>query len=246
VTFYLGTHQAGWLGQLDVPLFVSRRRLMGRKRLPAATCDWALDSGGFSELSLYGGWSIGAAAYIAEVRRFRDEIGRMVWAPCQDWMCEPDARKETGLTTREHQRRTTASYLTLRDLAPDLPIIPVLQGWDRDDYLRHADDYEAEGVQLLGLPVVGLGSVCRRQHTEEVARIVTALQPLRLHGFGVKVKGLERVADLLASSDSLAWSYVARREKIQMPGCTHTTCANCAIYALHWREKVRLTSLFIQ
>ena len=34
---------------------------------------------------------------------------------------------------------------------------------------------------------------------------------LRLHGFGVKAGGLVRYADCLASADSLAWSFEARR-----------------------------------
>ena len=49
--FYLGTHQTGWLAKLDVPLFVSRRRLATLRKLPRAVGSWALDSGGFTELS---------------------------------------------------------------------------------------------------------------------------------------------------------------------------------------------------
>ena len=53
---YLGTHMDGWLAHVGVPLFVSHRRLVRRKTLPMARSGWALDSGGFSELSMYGGW----------------------------------------------------------------------------------------------------------------------------------------------------------------------------------------------
>jgi hypothetical protein len=35
-TFYLGTHHPNWLRKTDVPLFISRRRLTGRKSLPRA------------------------------------------------------------------------------------------------------------------------------------------------------------------------------------------------------------------
>ena len=229
-----------------MPLFVSRRWLARRKRLPRAACPWALDSGGFSELHLFGCYETAPQQYIAEIRRFRNEVGRLDWAPCQDWMCEETSRARTGLTVQDHQRRTLESYLLLRDTASELPIIPVLQGWTVEDYLRHVDQYDLAGVALAELPLVGLGSVCRRQHTEELVQIVCRLQPIRLHGFGVKRIGLSRVADLLVSSDSMAWSYEARRQKRRLPGCRHSNCANCWRYASEWRQKVRLTSLFIE
>lgn len=37
------------------------RRLCSRKRLPRALAPWAMDSGSFSELSLYGEWRASAA-----------------------------------------------------------------------------------------------------------------------------------------------------------------------------------------
>lgn len=48
--FWLGTHKTGWLERTDVPLFISRRRLVERVTLPRARGPWALDSGGFTEL----------------------------------------------------------------------------------------------------------------------------------------------------------------------------------------------------
>lgn len=57
-TFYLGTHMANWLGQTDVPLFVSHMRLRDRKTYPRALGPWALDSGAFTGQQL----SLGVAA----------------------------------------------------------------------------------------------------------------------------------------------------------------------------------------
>jgi hypothetical protein len=99
---------------------------------------------------------------VAAVRRYRDEIGRLAWAAPQDWMCEPWIIAKTGLSIAEHQRRTVENYLTLRTLAPDLPFIPVIQGWRRSDYLACVEMYVEAGVDLATAPVVGLGSVCRR------------------------------------------------------------------------------------
>ena len=250
-TFYLGTHQPHWLALTTVPLMVSRRRLAGRVTQPRAVAPWVLDSGGFSELQLHGRWTVDAPAYVDEVRRYRDEIGRLAWAAPQDWMCEPSVIAGgrmgplrfagTGLSVREHQQRTVDNYLQLRDLAPDLPWIPVIQGYTQDEYLACVELYASSGADLTAVPVVGLGSVCRRQATAEAHRIIAALHNVgvtRLHGFGVKTLGLARYGHLLASADSLAWSYDARR-KPPLPGCTgHKNCANCLRYALSWRERV--------
>lgn len=235
--FYLGTHQPHWLGSVDVPLFVSHRTLLRRKALPRAAATWALDSGAFTELSQYGEWQTTEAEYIDAVYNYSDGIGRMAWAAPMDWMCEPFMLEHTGLTVEQHQRLTVQNVMNLWSDAPDLPFIPVLQGWSCEDYLLCVDMYERMGVDLTAEAVVGLGSVCRRQATVEVAEIVAELQPLRLHGFGVKTAGVGRLAPMLASADSLAWSFQARREG-PLPGHSHMNCANCLDYAMIWRERL--------
>jgi hypothetical protein len=270
--FLLGTHQPGWLAKAGVPLFVSARRLAPYRRLPAAVAPWALDSGGFTELQRYGRWTVTPAEYVARVRRYRDEIGRLRWAAPQDWMCEPIVIAGgragrmtfagTHLSVAEHQRRTVANFAQLRDLAPDLPFIPVLQGYTSDEYQRCADLYAAAGIDLTTAPLVGLGSVCRRQGTADAHRIIAALHRrgiTRLHGFGVKTLGLARYAHLLTSADSLAWSEAARRLGRPMPGCPahepgcpprcrahHKNCANCLRYALAWRTALTTPPPFAQ
>jgi hypothetical protein len=238
--FYLGTHHVGWLERTSVPLFVSHRRLAERRRLPRALGAWVLDSGGFTELSLHGRWETSPATYATAVRRYRDEIGGLAWAAPQDFMCEPFMLARTGLTVRQHQERTVDNLLELRALAPDLPFVPVLQGWSLGDYAHGCVElYERAGVDLRSEPLVGLGSVCRRQSTAEIHAIVATLAGLglRLHGFGVKTFGLGRYAEHLISADSMAWSYYARRSA-PLPGCGHRTCANCMRWAIRWRGQV--------
>jgi hypothetical protein len=237
--FYLGTHMSNWLGTVDVPLFVSHRRLLKRKRFPRAVTVWALDSGGFTELKLFGGWRTTEADYIQAVRRYRDEIGLLEWASPMDWMCEPFMLSKTGLTVREHQQRTVENFLSLRTAAPDLPFIPVLQGWEESDYHQCVDIYSSAGIDLSTLPLVGIGSVCRRQHTKEIGQIISGIaqRGISLHGFGVKQLGLQKYAWALASADSMAWSYRARNRPA-LPGHTHKSCGNCPTFALQWRERV--------
>jgi hypothetical protein len=239
--FYLGSHQPHWLWRAQFPLFVSHRQLARRpRRLRPATCRWALDSGGFTELSLHGRWVTSPQEYATAVAAYAAQIGGLDFAAPMDWMCEPFMIERTGMSVAEHQHRTVANYLHLRQLAPGLPFIPVLQGWQLSDYLACAKLYQDAGVDLAALPTVGLGSVCRRQSTREIALIVAALaaRGLRLHGFGVKTGGLHSYAHLLASADSMAWSYAARRQP-PLPGCTgHRNCANCLTYATTWRYRL--------
>lgn len=237
--FFLGAHHPHWLADArfaDVPLFVSHRALARYRTLPHAVGSWALDSGGFTELSLHGRWTLPPADYARAVLRYRDEVGGLVWASPQDWMCEPVMLRATGLTVDEHQRRTIASVQELRALGA--PVIPVLQGWGLWDYLRHVEDYDRAGIDLRAEPVVGVGTVCRRQQTGMASTLMHMLhaEGIRTHGFGFKATGLRAAHDAMTSADSLAWSYHARREPpMAGHGARHKNCANCPDFALDWR-----------
>lgn len=240
--FYLGTPDELWLTKAKVPLFISHRRFeqrrtTRRKPLPRAEAEWALDSGGFTQLSTVGSWDQPAAVYAERIQEYADLIGNLNWAAPQDWMCEPAVRATTGLTVYEHQQRTIENFCELRSLTP--LVIPVLQGWEINDYLRCIDLYTAAGVRLESEPVVGVGSVCRRQSTSEIETLFYLLHQcnLSLHGFGVKTAGLHRYASYLTSADSMAWSLWARRES-PLPVCTHKKCNHCLVYARQWRAKV--------
>ncbi|MBO3744901.1 hypothetical protein J5X84_02395 [Streptosporangiaceae bacterium NEAU-GS5] len=242
--FYLGAHQPHWLWHASLPLFVSHRQLARKVRLRPALARWALDSGGFTELSLLGRWDTTPEQYADAVARYAEHIGNLDFAAPQDWMCEPFMVERTGLSVPEHQERTVANFLHLRHIAPDLPFIPVVQGWTIDDYLHCVDLYRSAGIDLAAHDRVGLGSVCRRQSSNEITTLVTTLQSagLRLHGFGVKTGGMHRYGHRLASADSMAWSYAARRQQPLASCSGHKNCANCLTYAITWRSRL-LTDL---
>ncbi|MEE1775606.1 hypothetical protein AB0D58_29225 [Streptomyces sp. NPDC048210] len=251
-----------------VTLFVSRVRLAKRvSRFPRARHPYCIDSGGFTELQRHGRWTLTPAAYIAEIRRYLSELGANLcrWVAPQDWMCEEliiyggtgrrgalfhgtrDARgvkpgaPEQDLTTavQIHQHRTVDNALELRSLAPDIPFICVLQGDRLEDYVHCEQLYAQAGIDLAAEPVVGIGSVCRRQGTEEIEEIARhfAGKGIRLHGFGVKTLGLASYADALVSADSMAWSEDGRYSA-PLPGHTHRSCANCPHWAIRWHRRI--------
>lgn len=242
--FYLGTHEPCWIGRSPLPLFVSATRAarFGRR---AALAGWALDSGGFTQVTKHGGWTLEPAAYVDLVRHLATRAPGLQWAAPQDWMCEPEALHATGLTVDDHQARTVDNFLQLRDLAPDLPFVPVLQGWAPGEHEACAARYEAAGIHLENEPLVGIGTICRRHDTDEIAGIVRRLHSAgyRLHGFGVKTGGIVRYRHLLTSADSLAWSYRAVKaarhgEGPLGEGCTHRACGNCYRWAHQWHARI--------
>lgn len=259
--FYMGA-KPHVMAHTDVPLFISNRHLKDvKKKLPRARGAWALDSMGFSILAEHGSWDAGPTPrqYAAQIRRYEEEIGHLDWAAPQDWMCEDSVIHGgtaggqrfvgTGLSVAEHLRRTVGNYLDLKAIDPGLPVIPVVQGRRPADYEACIGLYDRAGVDLRKHPVVGVGSVCRIQATDEAADIIyTVAQAIgagRIHGFGFKIDGLRRVGHLLASADSFAWS--AQGRKTPAEGCDfrlprsrrpHKNEANCLRFALGWRDRV--------
>lgn len=199
-----------------------------------------MDSGGFTQISRYGAWDISPQNYALFARRCMTEIGNLDFVAPMDWMCESFVLAKTGKSLREHQRLTVENYIDLVSIDPGVPWIPVVQGYSVDDYLRCVDLYQKHGVDLRQNALVGVGSVCRRQAENEAVLIFHTLHAigLKLHGFGVKIRGMARYRSVLTSSDSMAWSYSARRNEM-IEGCTHSyeNCANCPLYALRWHER---------
>jgi hypothetical protein len=265
LTFWLGVPEPSWLSRPEfegIPMFASATRLqrMG-DRFAGAVGPVTLDSGGFKQLQMYGRWTESPFGYAERMVRHARRVGTVVGIAPQDWMCEDlvvnggrlhgqhfvgtrrhlDPRHEMSDDAVKllHQRFTVRSYLDQRHLIDDR-VFPVLQGDTLAQYDRCANLYLEAGVDLRDHPVVGLGSVCRRQSTEEIEQVVRhcAGMGLRLHGFGVKTNGLARYGRYLTSADSMAWSFTARRERIRLPGHPHQNCASCPEWALMWRDRM--------
>lgn len=255
--YYLGIHEPSWLNHHDdVPKFISAARL---DRIVSRDDQWpyrcvdqyAIDSGAYSALTndknRWTPWWLPAETYASKILSFATDTGRPPdFVAPQDWPCEPQVRAGTGMTVREHQDETLRNYLFLADEWPWLPWIPVLQGWDPDDYRVHERMYLDAGVDLAAMKRVGIGSICRRGHVPEIVEVIEqfAESGYQLHGFGIKITALPVIGHLLRSADSMAWSYDARYPYpgTRLDGCTHPgNCSNCYRYALSWRRRVLAT-----
>lgn len=220
-----------------VPVLVSYGRLRDAQTLPVARAPWVLDSRGFNEIREHGRWTIDAARYVTDCRRYAAEVGHLQWVAPQDWPACTPMLERTGLTEVEHQARTVASVVQLRAMAPDLDVITVVTGETLPGYLRMIEMYAAAGIDLRAerLPV-GVGALVGRTPTEaaDIIRVLHAAGLRNLHGFGVKGRVLDLVGDLLASVDSAGWSSEARRRGGMCPHGLVAWERNCPKAARDW------------
>jgi hypothetical protein len=271
---YLGISNLAWMRREEfagVRVFVSMNSFDKYKTLPPAGDAWiGVDSGGFTELKMHGRWRTSAAEFAAKCIRLKGHYGpRVLWFSPQDWMCEElvirgGQSKDgvfvgTGLSEEQHQLLTVKNFIELRELLGD-DVIPAVQGGPIYAYWRHMQMYRDAGIELSEFPRVGVGSVCRRQSTNEARLIMESIASdigPRLHGYGFKKDGYESCADFLKSGDTFAWSYAGRRR----PNETHRhialsklpvskgvkgradDCAQCPEFALEWREDFLLRLL---
>lgn len=212
--FYVGLHHPSDAHRFD-RAFISVNAIRRRKKAIGAK-QWIMDSGAFTEISTHGGYRHSVDEYAEIILRWADDPA-LVAVVAQDYMCEPFILEKTGMTIEQHQRLTIERYDALNALVGHrVYVMPVLQGYAPQDYVRHLRMY---GDRIGPGAYVGVGSVCKRntdvEAVEDVLLAIKRERPdLRLHGFGLKTTALASsiVQDFLESADSLAWSYAARRE----------------------------------
>jgi hypothetical protein len=103
--FYLGLNKWAHLRGLTVPACVSLNTAPKTVRaIPRASAPVVIDGGGFTRVVLRGGWDTTPKEHADQMQRAVDALGLewVAWVAPQDWMCEPEALKATGLSLEEH------------------------------------------------------------------------------------------------------------------------------------------------
>ncbi len=196
----------------------------------------ALDSAGFVAM-MQGGYRWDVSSYVEFVVTNSGDGSRPFpwsWWSAMDYCVEPEIASNREEVVRRVDLTVESYRETLEELdywrgegVTDVPDpLPILQGRRPEDYLACAAALNEVLVERgrSGLPaLVGLGSVCRRDlHGEDgllaILEVLFAELPtgVRLHLFGVKGAVLphlvERFPGLVASIDSMAWDFRARKE----------------------------------
>jgi hypothetical protein len=209
--FFIGLHQPSDAKHFDA-VFMSVNRLRPRRKFGVQ--DWIMDSGAFTEIARHGHYRSSVEDYAKEIARWHGN-GNLLAAVAQDYMCEAFVLEKTGFTVEKHQQLTVERYDALAAIPLPVQIMPVLQGYRPEEYVDHIRMY---GDRLKENMWVGVGSVCKRngnaRSIEEVLLSIHHERPdLKLHGFGLKNTALSSglVRRLLATADSMAWSFHARK-----------------------------------
>jgi hypothetical protein len=186
-------------------------RLSAAERL--GDMDAALDSAGFVAAVKYRDypWSIWQYVQLAAARPW-------AWWASMDFCVEPEIASN-AIEKYVRMAATARYYVLCKQEAERAGIsapMPVLQGWTPDDYLKTADMIDLDGISR---PLIGIGSVCRRQlgGPDGLMSIIDQLdrrlpKSLRFHLFGVKSDALDYLDQhpRIASVDSMAWDFSVR------------------------------------
>ena len=211
--FFTGIQNISHASKVDYS-FISINRLVGvrKRKSDFVARTWIMDSGAFSQVAKCGDHSLTAKEYAEHIKRW-SRCGILVRAVAQDYMCEDFILEKLGRTVEEHQEMTIRNYLDLIQEMKDcdVPILPVLQGYEPEEYAKHVHDY---GSLLKPNAWVGVGSICKRNsNPESIIDVLNAIleirSDLRLHGFGIKKTCLQdsAIRDRLFSADSMSWIY---------------------------------------
>ena len=148
------------------------------------------------------------------------------WFASMDWCVENQVAPNAEIVLNRVSgtvRLNTACALEAERRGIASRLMPVIQGWRPDDYLRCIDRM----LPLIdGKSIIGVGSMCRRHVAGQsgIVQILDALDqalgsdPVRFHLFGLKSSALALIAGhpRVASADSQAYGIQARRAAIQI------------------------------
>lgn len=238
MNFYVGTDDLMRCGQLEY-FMISATRL-GRDKNPQFNHDdktWMLDSGAFSQIANHGEFTMSVEQYAKLIKRYENH-GNLTCAVAQDYMCEPVILEKTGKSVRQHQKLSTRRYFhllkELRKIGSKAKLMPVLQGWEPEDYLEHLDMYNkvwAHRRRKAGYAYyfnsnwsvpeipeyIGLGTMCKRNgNPGEIEGILDLVLPklidYKVHLFGVKKTACKvaNIRDRIHSADSMAYDFHLR------------------------------------
>jgi len=177
-----------------------------------------VDCGGFPSSFLYGGYTSSDEDYL----RYVKNVNATMFA-LRDYPCEPQILQKYNVTPIDQIHKTLDNHLKLLELIEKFNVfsrpIPVIQGWELDEYLYCLDLFKEHG---LIFDYIAIGSLCRHSATKTIRKIILTLRKelprwVKIHAFGVKLNVLKDKAtwDALYSVDSSAWDFWARFEKLK-------------------------------
>jgi hypothetical protein len=170
---------------------------------------FCIDSGGFTAARKWGKYPWTHQQYVDFIREMSRDIP-VVFCANMDYACECSVNRSKYNTNIARINATIQNEITLRELATDLPWLPVLQG---DSFEERLEDLALRSsINLLPKEYAGIGSVCGRgiQGAINTLRFYANQLPgVKYHAFGMHIKALDDpvVFSVTRSWDSYSWSW---------------------------------------
>ncbi|DBA34715.1 TPA_asm: queuine tRNA-ribosyltransferase [Caudoviricetes sp. vir519] len=215
--FYYVVTQAGeknTLAQLDGYLNIMINVLnLPRGARPPPNCKlFFVDSGGFSFFQRrFKDYPFSPGEYLQKIEKLKPDFFASMDIPC-----EPEIVQRLGTSVHHNIQKTIENQIKLLDVLDEISLesvmIPVIQGYELEDYLTCIDLMREQGLMT---DYMAIGSICRRGPAGPMVKIIISIKRLlriKLHAFGVKIPVLKNKAcfDALYSTDSAAWHYEAQ------------------------------------
>lgn len=192
-----------------------RQDIVSRIRKKAADC------GGFVAMKKWGGSYIySPGQYVQWLRSWSPD-----WAATMDYCCEsPLTGGQIEMVVERQKQTTETAYQLWNEHRNEAwAWVPTVQGWEIEDYQRHArelkpliQEMQAYYQQRDGSNSefrVGIGTLCARVSADMIKKVVVAvadeLNGVSLHLWGVKLSVLQSPVSLpgqVVSVDSGAWN----------------------------------------
>lgn len=168
-----------------------------------------IDSGGFTAAKRWGSYPWTPEQYVEWLHQEARDAP-LVWAASMDYACEREVNRATYRTNLDRIAATIENEARLRDIAPDITWLGVLQGNTLEE---RAEDVRRRLDAGLIHPLMGVGSICGRKAREAAAVLrfySQALPGVGFHAFGLDVRTFDAAPDIypaIASWDSYAWNW---------------------------------------
>jgi hypothetical protein len=230
---------------MDVPIMLPAssyaRGGLKPPRLPSSFTNRAADCGGFVATFRWGGqYRYTPEQYVTWLHTWNPQ-----WGATMDFCCEDEITGGKPGIVRERQQKTSdmAHLFWFRYRDVQWAWVPTIQGWEIDDYRRHAQEMKPlidEMHTFYGADSffrVGIGTLCRRASSEMIRQVALAvaqeLGDVPLHLWGIKLGAMKSplaLPEQVASVDSAAFwfhdgGWQVAREKMhvwaQATGKTH-------------------------
>jgi hypothetical protein len=174
--------------------------------------DIMLDSGGFSFLNRFGDYPFGVDTFVDWYQMMMDANNKKIsFISTPDYPCEEEITRTCKLKTNyERIIATVDKAVECYDKHPDVPWMPVIQGYEPSEYEMCLSLYRCKGIKPKKFAV---GSMCRRTNIKKIEYHIKNLIEYGLkeeiHIFGLCIRGMKSkyLFDNVDSCDSVAYTY---------------------------------------